>query len=116
MEKVLTFSDSDQFYHQLLEMESRREEYRLDTGVLEVKALPLRLLNHVGIAKDEIAHLQHKALAENVWFHEYLEPVLEKFNLMTGRYQPARDYEFTVETGDYETIKFHGRPKDQLPL
>ncbi len=41
MEKVLTFSDSDQFYHQLVEMESRREEYRLDTGVLEVKALPI---------------------------------------------------------------------------
>jgi hypothetical protein len=35
---------------------------------------------------------------------------------MTGRYQPARDYEFTVEAGDYETIKFHARPKDQLPL
>ncbi len=111
MEKALTFANNDEFYHQLLEMEARKEEYFIDTGILEVKDLPLRLINHIGITKDEIAHLQHKALEDNVWVHEYLEPVIVKFNEMIGRYQPARDYEFTVQAEDYDTIKVHGRPK-----
>ena len=111
MEKALTFANTDEFFHQLSEMESRQEEYYIDTGVLEVKDLPLRLINHVGISKDEIAHLQHKALEDNVWIHEYLEPVLSRFNEMIGRYVPARGYEFTVEAEDYDTIRFHGRPK-----
>jgi hypothetical protein len=34
-----------------------------------------------------------------------------KFNEMIGKYKPARDYEFTVEAEDYDTIKIHGRPK-----
>lgn len=111
MEKALTFANNDEFYNQLLEMEARKEEYFIDTGILEVKDLPLRLINHIGITKDEIAHLQHKALEDNVWVHEYLEPVIVKFNEMIGRYQPARDYEFTVQAEDYDTIKVHGRPK-----
>ena len=114
MEKALTFSNTDHLYHHLLEMESRREEYLIDTGILEVKGLPLRLLNHTGITRDEIIHLQHKALEDNVWIHQYLEPVMEKFNEMIGRYQPARDYEFTVQTEDYDTIKFHARPRAQV--
>lgn len=111
MEKALTFANNDEFYKQLLDMEARKEEYLIDTGILEVKDLPLRLINHIGITKDEIAHLQHKALEDNVWVHEYLEPVIVKFNEMIGRYQPARDYEFTVQAEDYDTIKVHGRPK-----
>lgn len=113
MEKVLTLSNTDQFYQQLLEMEARQEEYTIDTGHLDVKDLPLRLINHIGITKDEIAHLQHKVIEENVWVHEYLEPVLTKFNEMIGRYQPARSYEFSVLVEDYDTIKVHGRPLEQ---
>jgi hypothetical protein len=30
---------------------------------------------------------------------------------MTGKYKPARGYEFTIEAEDYDTIKVHGRPK-----
>jgi hypothetical protein len=111
MEKALTFSNTDEFFHQLNELESRQEEYYIDTGILEVRELPLRLINHIGISKDEIAHLQHKALEDNVWVHEYLEPVMARFNEMIGRYVPARGYEFTVEAEDYDTIRVHGRPK-----
>lgn len=111
MKKALTFSNTDQFFHQLHELESLRQDYSIDTGILEVRDLPLRLINHIGISKEEIAHLQHKALEESVWVHEYLEPVMERFSEMIGRYLPARDYEFTVEAEDYDTIRFHGRPK-----
>jgi hypothetical protein len=41
----------------------------------------------------------------------FVEPMVIKFNEMIGHYKPARDYEFTVEAEDYDTIKIHGRPK-----
>jgi hypothetical protein len=111
MEKSLTFSDSDNFYQQLLDLESRKEEYVVDTGIMEAKSLPLRLLHHVGISKDDVAHVQHKAVNEPAWMENFVEPMVIKFNEMIGHYKPARDYEFTVEADDYDTIKIHGRPK-----
>jgi len=111
MEKGLTFADNDTFYKQLLDLESQKEEYLLDTGIMEAKNLPLRLVHHIGLTKDEIAHVQHKTLEESAWMHEFIEPMLIKFNEMIGKYRPARDYEFTVEAQDFDTIKIHGRPK-----
>ncbi|MBK8314760.1 MAG: hypothetical protein IPL01_12430 [Acidobacteria bacterium] len=111
MEKVLTFADSDEFYGSLLEMESRKEEYFIDTGIIESKDLPLRLLHHIGVTKDDVAHLQHKVVEEPAWMHEFIEPLIVKFNEWRGKYQPARGYEFRVETEDYDSIKIHGRPK-----
>jgi len=35
-----------------------------------------------------------------------------KFNEMIGKYKLARDYEFTVQAEDFDTIKFHARPKE----
>jgi len=110
MEQCLTFSDNEKFYQQLLDLESRKEAYCVDTGVMEAKNLPLRLLHHVGISKDEVAHQQHKAVAEAAWMQDFVEPMVVKFNEMIGKYKPARDYEFTVEAEDYDTIKIHGRP------
>ena len=110
MEKGLTFADNDPFYNQLLDLEARKEEYLIDTGITEAKDLPLRLLHHIGISKDEIAHLQHKVVEEPAWMHDFIEPMLIKFNEMIGKYKPARDYEFKVEAEDYDTIKIHGRP------
>src|SRR5215813_4221947 len=60
MEKSLTFADNESFYKQLIELEARHEEYLIDTGIMDAKKLPLRLLHHVGLTKDEIAHVQHK--------------------------------------------------------
>ncbi len=111
MEKSLTFNDNESFYEQLLELESRQEEYCVDTGIMEAKSLPLRLLHHVGISKDDVAHVQHKVLEEPAWMHEFIEPMVVKFNEMIGKYKPARDYEFTVQAEDYDTIKIHGRPR-----
>lgn len=111
MEKSLTFADHDSFYSQLLEMESRHESYVVDTGISEAKNLPLRLLHHVGISKDDIAHVQHKVVEESALMHDFIEPMLVKFNEMTGKFKPARGYEFTVQAEDYDTIKIHGRPK-----
>jgi hypothetical protein len=111
MEKSLTFADNDSFYNQLLELESRNEIYSIDTGISEAKNLPLRLLYHVGITKDEVAHVQHKVVEESALMHDFIEPMVIKFNEMTGKYKPARDYEFTVEAEDFDTIKIHGRPK-----
>jgi hypothetical protein len=111
MEKSLTFADNDAFYKQLVDLESRKEEYLIDTGIMEAKKLPLRLVHHIGLTKDEIAHVQHKVVEEPAWMHEFIEPMLIKFNEMIGKYQPARDYEFTVEAEDFDTIKIHGRPK-----
>lgn len=111
MEKSLTFADNEEFYKQLLDIESRNESYCIDTGVSEAKNLPLRLLHHVGISKDDVAHVQHKVVEESAWMHDFIEPMVVKFNEMIGKYQPARNYEFTVEAGDYNTIKIHGRPK-----
>ncbi|HMV46233.1 MAG TPA: hypothetical protein PLD20_11600 [Blastocatellia bacterium] len=111
MEKSLTFADNDSFYTQLLEMESRNEVYVVDTEISEAKNLPLRLLHHVGISKDDIAHVQHKVVEENALMHDFIEPMLVKFNEMTGKFKPARGYEFTVQADDYDTIKIHGRPK-----
>jgi hypothetical protein len=113
MEKSLTYNDKDDFYKQLLEIESRKEEYCVDTGIMEAKDLPLRLLHHVGITKDDVAHAQHKAVSgESPWMQDYIEPMIIKFNEMIGKYKPARDYEFSVQAEDYDTIKFHGRPKE----
>ncbi len=110
MEQCLTFSDNEKFYQQLLDLESRKEAYCVDTGVMEAKNLPLRLLHHVGISKDDVAHVQHKAVAESAWMQDFVEPMVVKFNEMIGKYKPARDYEFTVEAEDFDTIKIHGRP------
>ena len=111
MEKNLTFADNDNFFKQLLELEARREEYVIDTGVMEAAKLPLRLMHHVGLSKDEVAHVQHKVVEENAFMHDFVEPLLVKFNEMIGKYSPARDYEFAVQADDYDTIKIHGRPK-----
>ena len=111
MDKNLTFNDNEAFYTQLLEMESRNENYCIDTGISEAKNLPLRLLHHIGISKDEVAHVQHKVVEESALMHDFIEPMIVKFNEMTGKYKPARGYEFTVEAEDYDTIKIHARPK-----
>jgi hypothetical protein len=107
----LTFADNEAFYKQLLELESRREEYHIDTGVMEVKNLPLRLLHHIGITKEEIAHKQHKVVEESDFMLDFVEPLVTKLNEMIGHYKPARGYEFTVEAEDFDTIKIHGRPQ-----
>src|SRR5262245_31391109 len=112
MEKSLTFSNSDGFYQQLLEIEARKEEYCVDTGVMEAKNLPLRLLHHIGITKDDVAHVQHKAVGEAAWMQDFVEPMVIKFNEMIGKYKPARNYEFTIQAEDYDTIKIHGRAKE----
>jgi hypothetical protein len=111
MEKSLTYADNDPFYQHLMELEDRKEDYFIDTGIMDAKDLPLRLLHHIGISKDDIAHLQHKTLEESVIMHDFIEPMLMKFNEMIGKYKPARDYEFTIDVGDFDTIKIHGRPK-----
>lgn len=111
MEKSLTFADQDSFYNQLIELESRNEPYLIDTNISEAKNLPLRLLHHVGISKDDVAHVQHKVVEESAWMHDFIEPMIVKFNEMTGKYKPARGYEFSVEAEDYDTIKIHGRPQ-----
>lgn len=111
MEKTLTFADNDQFYSSLIEMESKKEEYYFDTGISDAKDLPLQLLHHIGISKDDIAHMQHKVVEESALMHDFIEPMIVKFNEMIGKYTPARDYEFTVEVRDFDTIKIHGRPK-----
>jgi hypothetical protein len=112
MEKSLTYSNSDDFFKQLLDLESHKEEYCVDTGVMEAKNLPLRLLHHIGITKDDVAHVQHKAVGEAAWMQDFVEPMVIKFNEMIGKYKPARDYEFTVQAEDYDTIKIHGRAKE----
>jgi hypothetical protein len=109
MEKQLSFADNETFYNQLLEMESRGEEYFIDTGITEAKHLPLRLLHHIGISKDEIAHKQHKVVEESDFMLDFVEPMIVKFNEMIGKYKPARGYEFTIEAEDFDTIKVHGR-------
>lgn len=111
MEKALTYADTENFFKQLLEMEARREEYVVDTGVSEAAKLPLRLMHHVGISKDDVAHVQHKVVEESALMHDFVEPLIVKFNEMTGKYVPARDYEFTVQAEDYDSIRIHGRPK-----
>jgi hypothetical protein len=113
MEKSLTFNDKEVFYSELFELESRKEEYCVDTGIMEARYLPLRLLHHVGLSKDDVAHVQHKAVGgESAWMQNYVEPMVVKFNEMIGKYKPARDYEFTVQAEDFDTIKIHGRPKE----
>lgn len=111
MEKALTYADTEDFFKQLLDLEARREEYVVDTGVAEAAKLPLRLMHHVGISKDDVAHVQHKVVEESALMHDFVEPLIVKFNEMTGKYVPARDYEFTVQAEDYDSIRIHGRPK-----
>lgn len=111
MEKTISFVDSDAFYNQLLEMESRGEEYVIETGISEAKELPLRLIHHVGLSKDEIAHLQHKVVEESDFMLDFVEPMLVKFNEMIGKFKPARGYEFSAQADDYDTIKLHGRKR-----
>ncbi|MFN0110678.1 MAG: hypothetical protein ACKVZH_17610 [Blastocatellia bacterium] len=112
MENSLTFADNETFYKQLLDMESSNVVYCIDTGISEAKNLPLRLMHHVGISKDDVAHVQHKVVEESALMHDFIEPMVVRFNEMMGKYQPARNYEFTVEAEDYDTIKIHGRPKE----
>ncbi len=111
MGSKLNFADQENFYHQLLELESRHEAYDVDTGIMEVKNLPLRLLHHIGITKEEIAHKQHKVVEESDFMLDFVEPIITKVNEMLGRYKPARDYEFSINAEDYDTIKIHGRPQ-----
>jgi hypothetical protein len=112
MEKSLTFIDKESFYKELLDIESRKEEYCVDTGIMEAGNLPLRLLHHVGLSKDDVAHAQHKGVGGPAWIQDYVEPMVVKFNEMIGKYQPARNYEFTVQAEDFDTIKIHGRPRE----
>jgi hypothetical protein len=113
MEKSLTFNDQDTFYIELLDLESRKEEYCVETGIMEARYLPLRLLHHVGLSKDDIAHAQHKAVGGGpAWMQDYVEPMVVKFNEMIGKYKLASNYEFTVQAEDFDTIKIHGRPRE----
>ncbi len=116
MENSLAFNNNETFYKQLLELEARNQDYCIDTGVSEAKDLPLRLMHHVGISKDDVAHVQHKVVEESALMHDFVEPMVVKFNEMMGKYQPARNYEFTVEAEDYDSIKIHGRPKATAPV
>lgn len=54
--------------------------------------------------------MQHKVVEESALMHDFIEPMLVKFNEMTGKFKPARGYEFTVQAEDYDSIKIHGRP------
>jgi hypothetical protein len=113
MEKSLNFDNKETFYIKLLELESRKEEYCVDTGIMEAGRLPLRLLHHVGLSKDDIAHAQHKAVGGgSAWMQDYVEPMVVKFNEMIGKYKLASDYEFVVQAEDFDTIKIHGRPRE----
>lgn len=114
MGSKLNFTDQESFYKQLLDLEARKEDYDIDTGIMEVKDLPLRLLHHIGISKEEIAHKQHKVVAESDFMLDFVEPMVTKVNEMLGRYKPARGYEFSVEAEDFDTIKIHGRPQAQV--
>ncbi len=114
MGSKLNFTDQENFYKQLLDLEARKEDYEIDTGIMEVKDLPLRLLHHIGISKEEIAHKQHKVVAESDFMLDFVEPMVTKVNEMLGRYKPARGYEFSVEAEDYDTIKIHARPQVQV--
>jgi len=107
----LNFTDNETFYQQLLDLETRHEEYNVDTGIMEVKNLPLRLLHHIGLSKEEIAHKQHKVVEESDFMLDFVEPMVTKFNEMIGHYKPARGYEFSVSAEDFDTIKVHGRPQ-----
>ena len=109
MQKTINFVDNDAFYNELLEMERRGEDYSIETGISEAKNLPLRLIHHIGLSKDDIAHLQHKVVEESDFMLDFVEPVIVKFNEMIGKYKSARDYEFTAQADDYDTIKIHGR-------
>ncbi len=111
MEQPLNFADSETFYQQLTDLETKGADYVVDTGIMEAAKLPLRLLHHVGISKDDIAHTQHKVVEESALMHDFISPMIVKFNEMTGKFTPARGYEFTVQAEDYDTIKIHGRPK-----
>ena len=114
MGSKLNFTDQESFYTQLLNLESQQEDYDIDTGIMEVKDLPLRLLHHIGVSKEEIAHEQHKVVEESSFMLAFVEPMVTKFNEMVGRYKPARGYEFKVEAEDYDTIKIHARPQAQV--
>jgi hypothetical protein len=111
MGSTLNFTNNEDFFKKLLEMESRHEEYHIDTGIREVKDMPLRLLHHIGISKEDIAHKQHKVVEESDFMLDFVEPMLTKFNELIGHYKPARGYEFTVDAEDFDTIKIHGRPQ-----
>ena len=62
MEQSLSFSDTEAFYSQLQTLEAANQDYVIDTGIMEVKSLPLRLIHHIGITKEEIGHVQHKVV------------------------------------------------------
>ncbi|MFN0122459.1 MAG: hypothetical protein ACKV2V_18345 [Blastocatellia bacterium] len=111
MPSTLVWKDTDDFYKELLAMEAQRQEYEIDTGIREVAKLPLRLLHHIGMTKEEIGYKQHKAVEESDFMLDFVEPLVTKVNEMIGRYKPARDYEFRVEAEDFDTIKIHGRPQ-----
>ncbi len=111
MGSKLNFTDQENFYSQLLELEAKKEAYDVDTGIMEVKNLPLRLLHHIGISKEEIAHKQHKMIEESDFMLDFVEPMVTKLNTMIGRFQEARGYEFSVEADDYDTIKIHAHPR-----
>jgi hypothetical protein len=111
MGSKLNFTDQENFYQQLLALEAKKEDYDVDTGIMDVKKLPLRLLHHIGISKEEIAHKQHKVIEESDFMLDFVEPMLTKLNTMMGRYQEARGYEFSVMADDYDTIKIHASPR-----
>jgi len=114
METNLTLADTEDFYAQLRDLEARHEEYQIDTGIMEVKNLPLQLLHHIGLSKEEIAHKQHKVVEESDFMLDFVEPMITRISEMIGFYQPARNYEFSVESEDFDTIKIHGRPQPVL--
>ncbi len=111
MGSKLNFTDQESFYRQLIELESKKEAYDVDTGIMEVKKLPLRLLHHIGISKEEIAQKQHKVIEENDFMLGFVEPMVTKFNTMIGRFQEANGYEFSVKADDYDTIKIQANPR-----
>lgn len=63
------------------------------------------------MTREEIARKQHKVVEESDFMLDFVEPMMMKFNAMIGRYQPVREDEFSVEAGNFDTIRIHARPQ-----
>ena len=99
MERSLSFTDNEQFYQQLIELESRNEEYFIDTGIMEVKNLPLRLLHHIGLSKEEIAPKPPTVVEASDCMRDCREPLVSTFIAMIGTYTAAGSFGFTGVAG-----------------
>ncbi len=88
---ILTLRTLKTFMHDCASLKRATRSTTLTLELWRVQHLPLQLLHHTGLSKEEIAYKQHKVVEESDFMLDFVEPMITRINEMIGFYQPRAE-------------------------